>query len=38
MTATAGNIVIDWDEKAVGIAQKGTATPPPTGFRTMAIR
>jgi hypothetical protein len=37
MTATAGNIVTDWDEKAVGIVQTGTAPPPPLGFRTMAI-
>ena len=37
MGAATANVVTDWDEKAVGIAQKGTAPPPPTGFRTMAI-
>src|ERR1700732_626853 len=37
MTAVAGNVVTDWDEKAVGIVQTGTAPPPPLGFRTMAI-
>jgi PAP2 superfamily len=37
MTAAAGNVVTDWDTKAVGIVQTGTAPPPPLGFRTMAI-
>jgi hypothetical protein len=37
MTATAGNVVADWDEKAVGIVQTGLGPPPPNGFRTMAI-
>jgi hypothetical protein len=37
MTAAAGNVVTDWDAKAVGIVQTGTAPPPPLGFRTMAI-
>src|ERR1700737_2976747 len=37
MTAVAGNVVTDWDAKAVGIVQAGTAPPPPLGFRTMAI-
>jgi hypothetical protein len=37
MTAAAGNVVTDWDEKAVGIVQTGTVPPPPTAFRTMAI-
>jgi len=37
MTAVAGNVVTDWDAKAVGIVQTGTAPPPPLGFRTMAI-
>jgi hypothetical protein len=31
------NVVTDWDAKAVGIVQTGTATPPSLGFRTMAI-
>jgi hypothetical protein len=37
MTEAAGNVVTDWDAKAVGIVQTGTAPPPPLGFRTMAI-
>jgi hypothetical protein len=37
MTGAAGNVVTDWDAKAVGIVQTGTAPPPPLGFRTMAI-
>jgi hypothetical protein len=37
ITAAAGNVVTDWDEKAVSIVQTGTAPPPPLGFRTMAI-
>jgi PAP2 superfamily len=37
MTAAAGNVVTDWDEKAVSIVQTGTVFPPPTAFRTMAI-
>jgi hypothetical protein len=37
MTAAAGNVVTDWDEKAVSIVQTGTVPPPPTAFRTMAI-
>jgi hypothetical protein len=37
ITAAAGNVVTDWDAKAVGIVQTGTAPPPPLGFRTMAI-
>jgi hypothetical protein len=31
------NVITDWDEKAVGIVQPGTAFPPPTAFRTIAI-
>ena len=37
MTAAAGNVITDWDEKAVSILQTGTVAPPPTAFRTMAI-
>jgi hypothetical protein len=37
VTALAGNVVTDWDEKAVGWVQKGTVPPPPTAFRVMAI-
>jgi hypothetical protein len=37
MTAAAGNVVTDWDEKAVSIVQTGTVPPPLTAFRTMAI-
>src|SRR6202040_3865823 len=29
MTAAAGNVITDWDEKAVGIVQTGTVPPPP---------
>ena len=37
ITAAAGNVITDWDEKAVGTLQTGTVPPPPTAFRTMAI-
>src|SRR5271166_1531552 len=37
MTAAAGNVITDWDEKAVAIVQTGTVPPPPTAFRAMAI-
>jgi PAP2 superfamily len=37
MTAAAGNVITDWDEKAVGILQPGMTFPPPTVSRTMAI-
>src|SRR6516162_1644620 len=37
LTAAAGNVITDWDEKAVGTLQTGTVPPPPTAFRTMAI-
>ena len=37
ITGAAGNVVTDWDAKAVGIVQTGTVPPPPLGFRTMAI-
>jgi len=37
ITGAAGNVVTDWDAKAVGIVQTGTAPSPPLGFRTMAI-
>jgi PAP2 superfamily len=37
ITAAAGNVIMDWDEKAIGVLQTGTTPPPPTAFRTMAI-
>jgi hypothetical protein len=37
ITGATGNVVTDWDAKAVGIVQTGTAPPPSLGFRTMAI-
>src|SRR6267143_372518 len=37
VTSAAANVVTDWDAKAVGIVQTGTAPPPPLGLRTMAI-
>jgi hypothetical protein len=37
ITAAAGNVITDWDEKAVAILQPGTVRPPETAFRTMAI-
>ena len=37
MTAAAGNVITDWDEKAVALVQSGTAFPPPTALRTTAI-
>jgi len=36
-TVSTANVITDWDAKAVGIVQTGTAPPPPLGFRTMAI-
>jgi hypothetical protein len=37
VSAATGNVITDWDAKAVGIVQTGTAPPPPLGFRTIAI-
>jgi len=37
ITAAAGNVITDWDEKAVAVLQPGTVRPPETAFRTMAI-
>jgi hypothetical protein len=37
MTAAAGNVITDWDEKAVGIVQPGTQFPQATALRTTAI-
>src|ERR1700757_4223230 len=34
---SSGNVVTDWDERAVAILQPGTVRPPETAFRTMAI-
>ncbi len=31
------NVITDWDEKAVNFVQPGTAFPPPTAARTIAI-
>ena len=36
-TVAAGNIITDWDEKAVSLVQTGTVRPPFTSHRTMAI-
>jgi hypothetical protein len=36
-TAATGNVVTDWDEKAVALVQPGTVFPPPTALRTAAI-
>src|SRR5215469_17403032 len=37
ITAAAGNVITDWDEKAVALVQPGTVFPPPTALRTTAI-
>jgi hypothetical protein len=37
IAAAAGNVITDWDEKAVSVLQTGTVPPPPTAFRAMAI-
>ena len=37
ITAAAGNVITDRDEKAVAVLQPGTVRPPETAFRTMAI-
>ena len=37
ITAANGNVITDWDQKAVGIVQPGTVFPPPIGARTVAI-
>jgi len=37
ITAATGNVITDWDEKAVGLVQTGTVRPPFTAHRTMAI-
>jgi hypothetical protein len=37
LTAAAGNVITDWDEKAVSIVQTGAVPPPPTALRTIAI-
>ena len=37
VTAATGNVITDWDENAVGILQPGTAFPPPTALRTVAM-
>ena len=34
MTAAAGNVITDWDEKAIALVQPGTVFPPPTALRT----
>jgi len=37
MTAAAGNVITDWDEKAISLVQTGTVPPPPTANRALAI-
>ena len=37
ITAAGANVITDWDEKAVGIVQPGTAFPPATALRTVAM-
>ena len=37
INGAAGNVVTDWDEKAISILQTGMVPPPPTAFRAMAI-
>ena len=33
----AGNVITDWDEKAVALVQPEMAFPPPSAVRTVAI-
>lgn len=37
MTAATGNVITDWDEKAIALVQPGTVFPPPTALRTTAM-
>ena len=37
ITAASGNVITDWDETAVSIAQPATGPLPPTVVRTVAI-
>jgi hypothetical protein len=37
MTAATGNVITDWDEKAMALVQPGTVFPPPTALRTTAM-
>jgi hypothetical protein len=37
ITAASGNVITDWDETAVSIAQPATGPLPPTAVRTVAI-
>jgi hypothetical protein len=37
ITAASGNVITNWDEKAVSLVQTGTVRPPFTSHRTMAI-
>lgn len=37
MTAATGNVITDWDEKAISLVQTGTVPPPPTANRAIAI-
>jgi hypothetical protein len=37
MTAAMGNVITEWDEKAVVLVQPGTVFPPPTALRTTAM-
>jgi len=37
MTAATGNVITDWDEKAITLVQPGTVFLPPTALRTTAM-
>jgi hypothetical protein len=37
MATATGNVITDWDEKAIALVQPGTVFPPPTALRTTAM-
>ena len=37
MATATGNVITDWDEKAIALVQPGTVFPPPTALRTIAM-
>jgi len=37
MATASGNVITDWDEKAIALVQPGTVFPPPTALRTTAM-
>ena len=37
MATATGNVITDWDEKAIALVQPGTVFPPPTALRTTAL-